>query len=125
MSVEALSGKVFLVVTGASRGIGRQIALTFGSLLEKGSHMLLLARDFNALCEVKKSIPPIVNVDAVRMDLSKATKTDLEGESEFLLSKPKSKRHFHQNISLSVSRSHTENSERNYSRGVRPSGRSA
>ncbi|XP_011330489.2 sepiapterin reductase isoform X2 [Ooceraea biroi] len=78
MSVEALSGKVFLVVTGASRGIGRQIALTFGSLLEKGSHMLLLARDLNALCEVKKSIPPIVNVDAVRMDLSKATKTDLE-----------------------------------------------
>ncbi|KAL6261049.1 hypothetical protein P5V15_008575 [Pogonomyrmex californicus] len=40
MSAEAFSGKVFLLITGASRGIDRQIAITFGSLLEKGSRFI-------------------------------------------------------------------------------------
>ncbi|XP_014475355.1 PREDICTED: sepiapterin reductase [Dinoponera quadriceps] len=78
MSVEALSGKVFLLVTGASRGIGRQIAITFGSLLQDGSHILLLARDLNALQEVTKNIPSKVTVDTVSMNLSKSTKVELE-----------------------------------------------
>ncbi|EFN75919.1 sepiapterin reductase [Harpegnathos saltator] len=78
MSVEALSGKVFLLVTGASRGIGRQIAITFGSLLQEGSHILLLARNLNALQEVARSIPSKVTVDAVSIDLSKSTKVTLE-----------------------------------------------
>lgn len=90
MSVEALSGKVFLVVTGASRGIGRQVAITFGSLLQEGSRILLLARKLNALEEVAKSIPSKVAVNVISMDLGKATKTDFEGESEFLLSESKS-----------------------------------
>jgi sepiapterin reductase len=89
MSIEALSGKVFLVVTGASRGIGRQIAITFGSLLQEGSHILLLARDLNALQEIAKSIPSKIIINVRSMDLSKATKNDLKGKSEFFLSKTK------------------------------------
>jgi len=83
MSIEALSGKVFLVITGASRGIGRQIAITFSSLLQEGSHILLLARNLNALQEVAKNISSKVIVNVFSMDLSKATKNDFEGKSEF------------------------------------------
>ncbi|XP_011860253.1 PREDICTED: sepiapterin reductase [Vollenhovia emeryi] len=71
--VEALSGKVFLLVTGASRGIGRQIAITFGSLLEEGSRALLLARNKDALQEVASNIPSKVKVHTVSTDLSKST----------------------------------------------------
>ncbi|KAM0729266.1 Sepiapterin reductase [Formica fusca] len=80
MSIEALSGKVFLVITGASRGIGRQIAITFGSLLQEGSHILLLARNLNDLKEVAKNIPSKVTVHTVSIDLgeAKVTKTDFE-----------------------------------------------
>lgn len=79
MSIEALSGKVFLLITGASRGIGRQIAITFGSLLQEGSHILLLARSINNLQEIAKEIPSKVTVHTVSMDLSKASKSDFEG----------------------------------------------
>lgn len=85
MSVEALSGKVFLLVTGASRGIGRQIAITFGSLLQEGSHILLLARNLDALQEVAKNISSKVTVDTVSMNLSKSTKVELEGKYRFHL----------------------------------------
>ncbi|XP_029663598.1 sepiapterin reductase-like [Formica exsecta] len=80
MSIEALSGKVFLVVTGASRGIGRQIAITFGSLLQESSHILLLARNLNGLKKVAKNIPPKVTVHTVSIDLgeAKVTKTNFE-----------------------------------------------
>ncbi|XP_070157351.1 sepiapterin reductase [Polyergus mexicanus] len=80
MSIEALSGKVFLVITGASRGIGRQIAITFGSLLQEDSHILLLARNLNDLKEVAKNIPSKVTVHTVSIDLGEAkmTKTDFE-----------------------------------------------
>lgn len=78
MSVEALSGKVFLVITGASRGIGRQIAITFGSLLQEGSHILLLARNLNGLQEVAKNISSKVTAHTVSMDLGEGTKTDFE-----------------------------------------------
>ncbi|XP_011642752.1 sepiapterin reductase-like isoform X1 [Pogonomyrmex barbatus] len=78
MSIEALSGKVFLLITGASRGIGRQIAITFGSLLEEGSRMLLLARNKDALQEVAKNIPSKIKVCTISADLSNSTKTDFE-----------------------------------------------
>lgn len=85
MSIEALSGKVLLLITGASRGIGRQIAITFGSLLQRGSHILLLARSANALQEVAKNISSDVTVHTVSIDLAKATETSLKGEILFLL----------------------------------------
>lgn len=77
MPVKALSGNVFLLVTGASRGIGRQIAITFGSLLGENSHVLLLATNLNALKETAKSISSNVSVDTVSIDLSNATKDEL------------------------------------------------
>ncbi|XP_011688799.1 PREDICTED: sepiapterin reductase-like isoform X2 [Wasmannia auropunctata] len=73
MSVEALSGKVFLLVTGASRGIGRQIAITFGSMLEEGSRVLLLARSKDALQGIGKSLSSSVKVCTISADLSKST----------------------------------------------------
>lgn len=85
MSVEVLSGKVFLLVTGASRGIGRQIAITFGSLLQEGSHILLLARDLNALQEVARNIPSKITVDTVSINLGKSSKVELEGKYKFHL----------------------------------------
>ncbi|XP_050453854.1 sepiapterin reductase-like [Cataglyphis hispanica] len=78
MSIEALSDKAFLVITGASRGIGRQIVITFGSLLQEGSHILLLARNLNGLKEVAKNIPSKVTVHTVSINLGEATKTDFE-----------------------------------------------
>ncbi|EFN60824.1 Sepiapterin reductase [Camponotus floridanus] len=78
MSIEVLSGKVFLVITGASRGIGRQIAITFGPLLQEGSHILLLARNLNSLQEIAKNISSKVTVHTVSMDLGEVTKTDFE-----------------------------------------------
>nr|XP_003704968.1 PREDICTED: sepiapterin reductase [Megachile rotundata]XP_012144375.1 PREDICTED: sepiapterin reductase [Megachile rotundata] len=77
MPVQALSGNVFLLVTGASRGIGRQIAITFGSLLGGNSHVLLLATNLNALKETAKNISSNVSVDTVSIDLSNATKGEL------------------------------------------------
>lgn len=77
MSIKVLSGKVFLVVTGASRGIGKQLAISIGSVLEKGSHMLLLATNLNALKETAKNIPANISVDTVSADLAKTTKDKL------------------------------------------------
>lgn len=80
MSIKELSGKVFLVVTGASRGIGKQLAISIGSVLEKGSHVLLLATNLNALKETAKNIPASVSVDTVSADLAKTTKDKLHGK---------------------------------------------
>lgn len=76
--VEALSGKVFLIVTGASRGIGKQIAIKFGSMIHEDSHVLLLATNLNALKDTAKQIP-VKAVDTISIDLSKAQKDELEG----------------------------------------------
>ncbi|XP_074097550.1 sepiapterin reductase [Cotesia typhae] len=72
MAVELLSGKVFLLITGASKGIGRQIAITFSELLDKDSKLLLLARDENGLKETAGKIRNHVQVDYVSVDLSVA-----------------------------------------------------
>ncbi|KZC10335.1 PREDICTED: sepiapterin reductase [Dufourea novaeangliae] len=77
MAVETLSGKVFFLITGASRGIGKQIAVSFGSILEDGSHALLLAKNLTALKETAKNIPSNITVDTVSVDLSKATEDEL------------------------------------------------
>ncbi|KYN05691.1 Sepiapterin reductase, partial [Cyphomyrmex costatus] len=77
-SIEALSGKVFLLITGASRGIGRQIAITFGQLLKEGSRVLLLARNKDALQEVAKNLPSKVKVCTISADLSKSTDAEIK-----------------------------------------------
>lgn len=77
MSIKALSGKVFMLITGASRGIGRQLAILLGSILEDGSCVLLLAKNINALQETAKMIPTNISVVTTSVDLSKASKDEL------------------------------------------------
>lgn len=74
MSIGALSGKVFLLVTGASRGIGKQIAISFAKHLQSGSHVLLLATNLPALKATAENINREIAVDTVSVDLSKPTK---------------------------------------------------
>ncbi|XP_015518535.1 sepiapterin reductase-like [Neodiprion lecontei] len=69
MSASLLSGKVFLLVTGASKGIGRQIAESFGSLLGEGSLVLLLARNSNGLKETANKLPKRIKVQTRSVDL--------------------------------------------------------
>ena len=75
--MEPFSGKVFLLVTGASQGIGRQIAKTFASHLTDGSHILLLARSSEGLMETKKDLPKQVTIDIASIDLCTASAEEL------------------------------------------------
>ncbi|XP_063978571.1 sepiapterin reductase-like [Diachasmimorpha longicaudata] len=77
MAVELLSGKTFLLITGASQGIGRQIAVTVSRLLEKGSKLLLLARSENGLKDTADQVSKEVFVDFKSVDLSVATADQL------------------------------------------------
>ncbi|XP_015123579.1 sepiapterin reductase [Diachasma alloeum] len=77
MAVEVLSGKVFLLITGASQGIGRQIAVTFSELLEPGSKLLLLALDEEGLKGTADKVSKHVSVDLKAVDLSVATADQL------------------------------------------------
>lgn len=65
----------FLLVTGASRGLGATIAIDFSKKLCDGSHILLMARDKTKLNEVKseiekvsKATPHIIAMDLVLLD---------------------------------------------------------
>lgn len=65
----------FLLVTGASRGLGATIAIEFSKKLCEGSHVLLMARDKSKLNAVKaqiekssKAIPECVAMDLVLLD---------------------------------------------------------
>ena len=49
-------GKSFLVVTGASRGLGQAFSIALGSNLKEGSTIYLTARTEEALIETQKSI---------------------------------------------------------------------
>ncbi|XP_046742674.1 sepiapterin reductase-like isoform X2 [Diprion similis] len=78
MSVPLLSGKVFLLVTGASQGIGKQITESFATLLGNGSVVLLIARNKNALKETAQKLPKSLSVHTASMDLSVATADELK-----------------------------------------------
>lgn len=78
MSIPALSGKSFFLITGASRGIGKQIAISFGPLLQEGSYVLLLASNLNALKETAAQLPSNLIVDYASVNLGTATKDDLK-----------------------------------------------
>lgn len=84
MSSKIFSGKVFLLVTGASQGIGSKIAEILGSSLEKNSQILLLARNADNLKETANKLPKNLTVNFESIDLSKATAKELEGNINFL-----------------------------------------
>lgn len=72
MKVKELDGKVALV-TGASRGIGRAISLTFA---KAGAHVILVGRDLDALNETSRLISELAIGPApfvCQMDLMDAT----------------------------------------------------
>lgn len=79
MTNKLFSGKVFLLVTGASQGIGKKIAEILGSSLDNGSRVLLLARNAENLRETANLLPKQVDVNFESVDLSKATATELKG----------------------------------------------
>lgn len=77
------SGKVFLLVTGASQGIGKKIAEVLGSSLDNGSQVLLLARNAGNLKETASKLPKNVSVNFESVDLSSATAVQLKGDKKF------------------------------------------
>lgn len=65
--------RAFCLVTGASRGIGKEIAVQFSTCLADGSVMLLMARDTDKLSRVKvliESSTPGVAVKIAKVDFS-------------------------------------------------------
>lgn len=78
MFIEQLSGKAFLLITGASKGIGKEIAEKFAPLLGAGSHVLLLARDINGLKETAQKLPTHLVVNYESIDLSTAVSQKLK-----------------------------------------------
>lgn len=70
-------GRVLCIITGASRGYGRVLALQVSSLVRPGSTLLLVARSEEHLREVQKEIQESeagvtgLAVHCVRADLSK------------------------------------------------------
>lgn len=75
----AFTGKVFLLVTGASRGIGKQIAQSFVSLLEGKSHVLLLSRNSELLKKSVDEMPEGVVASYKSIDFSQTTTDELKG----------------------------------------------
>ncbi|KAH0549957.1 sepiapterin reductase-like [Cotesia glomerata] len=65
-----LIGQIFVLITGASKGIGREFAITFSQIAERNSHFLLIARNETGLQETVSKMSNRVNVDYVSMDLS-------------------------------------------------------
>ncbi|XP_046480483.1 sepiapterin reductase-like [Neodiprion pinetum] len=78
MSAAYLSGKVFLLITGASQGIGRQIAQSFAPLLGNDSLVLLIARNARGLQETADKLPRGLSVHTASVDLSTATAHELK-----------------------------------------------
>ena len=76
---EIFVGKVFLLVTGASRGLGGQIAKTFGSLLKSKSHVLLLARNAEGMKKVISELPNDLITSYKSIDFSNTSKNELIG----------------------------------------------
>ncbi|XP_044740369.1 sepiapterin reductase-like [Chrysoperla carnea] len=71
--------KTFLIITGASRGIGRTIAIEYGKKLQATSTLLLLASSEDKLLETKNLIQnPVLTVHVKAIDLTAPDKTTLE-----------------------------------------------
>ena len=73
--------KILAIITGASQGIGKTIALELNRRLASGSKLVLIARSEDKLIENKKLLADIntdVAVDVRALDLSKTTATNYE-----------------------------------------------
>lgn len=81
--MKLFTGKVFLLITGASQGIGEQIAKSFVPLLPDESHVLLLARNEEGLKRVKQQLPTNLIVNTASIDLSCAPAQELTGKQFF------------------------------------------
>lgn len=75
-----LIGKIFVLITGASKDIGREMAIQFSNILDDGSHFLLLARNETGLRETASRMCNQVDVDYASVDLSIAKAHELEGK---------------------------------------------
>lgn len=82
--MKIFSDKVFLLITGASQGIGEQIAKSFAPLLPAESQVLLLARSGESLNRVKQELPDNLMINTVSVDLSCASAENLTGR-KFLI----------------------------------------
>ncbi|XP_075158170.1 sepiapterin reductase [Haematobia irritans] len=70
-----LNKKTFFLITGASRGIGKTMAISVAAKLKSGSVIVLLARNLEALQKTKSEIESKrsdVTVQAISIDLSTA-----------------------------------------------------
>lgn len=75
--------KSFVLITGASKGIGRTIAIEFSKKVAPGSKFALLARSASGLEETKKLCDPKVAVQTLSTDLGNPNAQVLE---KFLVS---------------------------------------
>ncbi len=76
-----VGGKTFCVITGASRGIGRALALAVARRVEAESQLVLLARDAQKLTEVREEIgewAPRIRVRVAPIDLTRPDGAELE-----------------------------------------------
>lgn len=78
--MQPLSGTVFLLISGASQGIGKQIAETFAPLLKPGSKIILLARNLEGLNDTKNNLPKDLTINTASIDLSTASADELTGK---------------------------------------------
>lgn len=75
------TGKCLVFITGASKGLGRAVALELAKLAAKNSVFILIARSKTDLEETRSQVMKINNtIDSqiYPLDLSKATETDYE-----------------------------------------------
>lgn len=81
MNNKVYTGRVFLLVTGASQGIGAKIAQVFGNNLDPGSSILLLARNSEKLLVTASALGASnVSVNHFSVDLSTANFNELYGK---------------------------------------------
>lgn len=73
-------GKVFFVVTGATRGIGKGIAKAFAPHLSNGSRVLLMSRNVENLRKTAHEMPKGLITTCKSIDFSKTTTYELQGK---------------------------------------------
>lgn len=79
-----LTKSIFVIITGASQGIGRTIAIEISRRLKKSSKILLIARSENGLLETKKLIEGISHVTEVIIFPSDLSKLDAKDYDDLL-----------------------------------------